>query len=135
MKSISRELQKEIADRAEQADETAKEVRAALSTLNDAIARHLASLELVRAEYNTAISALRETYEALAAEAENYFADRSARWQQSEAGTDYQEWTNSLTETAEALPDLDEFIVETIEKPEELFDADTFIWPDNAPSD
>jgi hypothetical protein len=132
MKLVPAEIQQRITALASVADAQRGVIQDAIYDLNDTLALKLGTVEDARRVYNTAIRDLHEVYQDLADRAQSYYDDRSDRWRESDAGTDYEEWLSALAETAAALEDIPEFELEELSEPE-LFDGDSFDWPNPEP--
>jgi hypothetical protein len=132
MKSIPVEVRKQISELAGVVEDSGELVLNAVNEFNDAVTIKLAPLDAARNAYNAAIGDLRGVYQDLADEAQAYFDERSERWQQGDAGTEYEVWLNTLTEAIDELPDLPEVHIEELGDPE-LFDGDSFAWPADEP--
>jgi hypothetical protein len=132
MKSIPTKVHEQISKLAGAVDDAADAVRLAVDDLNDALRTQLASLETARNAYNVAIADFRGVYQDLHTAAEEYFNERSERWQQSDQGSEYAGWVNDLLQAAEELADLDEIEVDEFDEPE-LFSSDGFEYPADAP--
>lgn len=72
--------------------------------------------------YNNEVEELRDTYQQIAEEAQEYFDERSETWQNSDTGENYSNWISALEN-----PDIDEL---DIDLPEELPDPGFPDWDD-----
>ena len=130
MKAINKARQAEI-------DTAAAACREAATALNNAVADYNTGLKDLKApvegavtEFNEKLTELREIYRGIGEEARDYYENRSERWQESDAGTDYLEWVEAL-EAAEFDDDVE------IEFPDELDELDlrSYEDPDDFPPD
>jgi hypothetical protein len=132
MRAISVTQIEEITRLANELDDQAETVRSAIRDANIALAVHHQKLEAVVGGYNTAAAALRQLYEELADEAEEYFGSRSEQWQASDTGQQYEVWKDNLRLADSELLDIDEIELADIDEPE-LFDGDSWMAPENQP--
>ena len=91
-------------------EEAAKNVDAAITTFNHVLQDARPAVEQALENYNDALLQVREFCEQVAIDQQNFFDDKSEKWQESDRGQVYQgwinEWSNIVLEDAEvALPD------------------------------
>ncbi len=68
--------------------------------------KDLKELEAMKETAAKALEALKEKLEELANSAEEYYDDRSETWQESENGTFYREWVDTLEDRANDVDSL-----------------------------
>lgn len=107
---------------AKEKDELLEKLRAAEGRIEDAMAILQTRIDEIWEKevqpaveaYNDIISEANSFREDIAAKMEDYFSEKSERWQESDVGCDFQEWMSSWQD------ELDEC---DVEKPESFFDA------------
>lgn len=67
-------------------------------------------------KYNDKIAEIKDIYQELASQAQNYYDERSEKWQESDAGNVYEEWIDAL-----GSPEIEEL---EIELPDEIEEQD-----------
>lgn len=116
MKKFTKEQQAEIDKAIQEASLAQDELTEAIGEFNQQKDDIVATLEAAVEKYNEKIQAIKDAYESVAEDARAYYDERSEKWQEGDAGTNYMEWIDQL----EAV-DLDEVeldIPEDIEMPD-----------------
>ena|SRR5215469_9890749 len=128
MKAITKQQQREIDAALDVLREAASELEAAIEAYNEALEPLRERIEGALDHYNEKGSELRAVYLDIHAEAQAYYDDRSERWQEGDAGEEYQEWLDKL-ENLE-IEELDIDMPEPLDRPEiPDFDDDSWLPP------
>ena len=96
------------------------EVEAALNEFNEKRSALAEDLEAKRTEVNNAIEELRSVRDEVVADQENYYDERSERWQEGERGEAYAEWKDTWESAELELVEDLELEEEELEAPEAL---------------
>jgi hypothetical protein len=126
MKKLSKEHWADITKAMEACNEEASEMQGQIEKYNLMLDEAKGPVEQAINAYNEKIADLRSIYTAIAADAASYHDERGEKWQESDAGTSYQEWIDQLEEP-EGLEEVDVDFPEEIEMPE-IPDFDDTSW-------
>jgi hypothetical protein len=134
MKVFTRQEQQDIDAQADAAGDAAKALETAIDAYNKALEEPKAAVEAALAEYNSKLADLRETFEGLKSNAEQYQSERSERWQESQNGQQYQSWIDSMA--VDGIDDVDLDMPEDLQLPDSIPDWDdrSFL-PANSPDE
>lgn len=132
MKSIPKQVRKDIDDivaklRAEQA-----EIDGALSEYEDAVTSGRDQINEKIAAYNEKLTELREIVTEQVSAMDDYMGDKSEKWQDGERGQEYSEWKDTWDNAGASIDDIEELQVEVpseITWPEGLDDIEAGLPP------
>ncbi len=91
--------------------EAGKKVEEVIASVNEALAESLRSIEAPLASYNELVAEANSFMGEVFEETEDYFLDKSEKWQESSVGQDYLQWIEQFQEIIEEA---------VVEEPEEI---------------
>lgn len=96
MKKITKAQQDQIDAAIKAADDSQSDLVAAIEEYNQHRDEIVAVVEQALETYNDKLQAIKDVYEGIAEEARAYYDERSEKWQEGDAGTNYNEWIDTL---------------------------------------
>jgi coenzyme F420-reducing hydrogenase alpha subunit len=117
MKKLSKTQDQERTRLADELQEKHEALEQAVDQFNQTLTEAREKLETVIGEYNAALEETRAFVEEIASDMETYYDERSEKWQEGDAGTNYSDWKDQW--------DINEFNDVEIEFPDDLnFDVE-----------
>lgn len=134
MKKLTKDQWVQITEAMDACNKQGDQLHAAVHAYNETVDRARADLGNCLNSYNESVAALREIYNDLSGQAQEYYEERSEAWQDSDAGTTYAEWIEQLADV-DGLDGVDLELPEDIEEPDLPDFTDTTWLPPEAPGE
>lgn len=96
MKRITKAQQENIDKAISEATKAEEDLVSAIEEYNQHRDEIVSVVEQALETYNDKLIAIKDVYEGIAEEARNYYDERSEKWQEGDAGTNYNEWVDAL---------------------------------------
>jgi DNA repair ATPase RecN len=111
MKKVDKGRQSELVQLSEKLRTIGNELTAEIVAFNDEISRRWQEIESLVESYNESVQQVNEVRESVHSDMDSYYTDRSEKWQEGEAGQNYQSWMEAW---ADDLPEI------AVEQPDEI---------------
>jgi len=107
MQKLSKAQIKERDDLSAKLSEAGDVLNAAITKYNEAIKAAYEDVEKAMSEFNTAVIEARDFVEQVHSDIENYYDDKSEKWQESERGQNYSSWRDAWSEAISELNEVE----------------------------
>ena len=116
MKTIPKEMRKTKDELVEKLREAAEQVTEAVNTFNNTLSEERAKVEAALEQYNEVLVEAECFRDEATADMDSYFSERSEKWQESDAGQNYEAWQSTWENT--------DFVEVVVDFPEEVGEPD-----------
>ncbi len=108
MKKINNERYEGLIDLVDQLRTSKDAYNSQIEKIKEMLSPELARLNELCKEIDSALERLEGESSSLVRDMEEYYEDRSEKWQESEKGEQYQDWINAWNNLSSELPDVPE---------------------------